>query len=351
MPYARKVVDAINSHPERMLFPDSLDYTGELSVLEFADGELEVVLHNSVRGRRVFLFSTSAKNDAGLSVEQCKIELYHTIDVLKRSQAEEIIVFEPYISCSRSDRTTRRNSVGLWIHYKTMISLGASHLITFQLHSDKSKTIFDPCQCAIDDVPALALLQKHLCDTTVRTLDFLENRFRDEVLFCSVDAGGEKLARHFATAFGTQLVVAHKQRSYLKANTIESISLLSAVPLEGKDIWIVDDMIDTGGSVYGLVQELHGRTGKPIHIMIVHPVLSDPAAERLADLKARGMLGRLVACDTIRVGKSAERLPFMEIIESAELGAQIILTIVQDRPMAALIDAFSPVAYLARNRS
>jgi len=346
--YAKQVVEAIHRHPERILFPGNFDYTAELSVLSFADGEMEVTLHKSVRGLTVFLFTTAARNEAELSVEQCKIELYHTIDVLKRSQAKEIIIFEPYMSCSRSDRTTRRNSVGLWVHYKTMISLGADHLVTYQLHSDKSKTIIDPCLCSIDDVPAVSLLQKYLCDTTIKTLLELETNISDNWLFCSVDAGGEKLAKQFSTAFGTQLVIAHKQRSHIVANTVECINILSAVPLKNKILWIVDDMIDTGGSVYRLVQELATKETSEINILLVHPVLSEPAVERLRELKTRGWLGRLVFCDTISCERVKEQLPFLEIIESATLSAQIVLTISQDRQMADIIDRFSPEVYLRK---
>jgi ribose-phosphate pyrophosphokinase len=340
-------VQAIKTSPERLLLPEDIDYTSELSVTAFADGEMEVTLHRSVRNRNVFLFANSSRNESGLSVETCKIELYHTIDALKRSQAREIIVFEPYISCSRSDRTTRRNSVGLWVHYKTLVSLGMNHLVTYQLHSDKSKTVFDPCLCSIDDVPAVSLLQRYLCDTTIRNLDTLESTVRDDWLFCSVDAGGEKLARRFAQAFGTQLVVAHKQRSYIKANTVESVSLLSAVPLEDKVVWIVDDMIDTAGSVLGLLQEMAGRSCREINVMIVHPVLSDPAVSRLAELKQKGFLGRLVVCDTISCSEITEKLPFIEIISSADLCARIVLTIALDRAMADIIDTFNPREYLA----
>jgi ribose-phosphate pyrophosphokinase len=347
--YAKNVVEAIQENPERILFPGTIDFTGELSVLHFADGEMEVILNKSVRGKTVFLFTTCAKNEAGLSVETCKIELYHTIDVLKRSQAAEIIIFEPYLSCSRSDRTTRRNSVGLWIHYKTVISLGCGHFITYRLHSDKSKTVFDPCLCPMDDVPADALLQKHLCDTSIPSHDFFENTVKNSWLFCSVDAGGEKMARKFATSFGTQLVVAHKQRSAERLNTVESINLLSAVPIEGKTVWIVDDMIDTAGSVYGLVRELAARQCREVNIMVVHPVLSDPAISRLAELKKENLLSRLVVCDTVSCSPAHEKLPFMEVISSARLSAQIILTIAQDRQMSDLIDTFYPAQYI-RNR-
>lgn len=346
LPYAKKVVHSLNQNPERMLFPSGFDYTSELTVMTFADGEMEVELHKSVRGKTVFLFTTSARNAVGLSVEECKSELYHTIDVLKRSQADEIIIFEPFVSSSRSDRTTRRNSVGLWIHYKILTSLGADHLITYQMHSDKSKTIFDPCGCSIDDVQASILLQRYLCDTTIQSLSQLDGIIRDNWLFCSVDAGGEKLARKFAVSFNTQLVVAHKQRNYGIANSIECINLLSAVPLKDKTIWIVDDMIDTAGSVYGLVKELAARECRQINIMIVHPVLSDPAIERLAELKEKGFLSRLIVCDTVDCDGISGKLPFMEIIESADLSARISLTISQDRQMADLIDSFSPREYL-----
>ena len=101
------------------------------------------------------------------------------------------------------------------IHYTKLyeISLGMDHLITYQIHSDKSKTIFDPCLCSVDDVPAVSLLQKYLCDSVIRDIGVLETQVSDSWLFCSVDAGGEKVARRFSTSFGTQLVVAHKQRN------------------------------------------------------------------------------------------------------------------------------------------
>lgn len=349
--YAKKVVQEIHNNPESLLFPDDIDYTDELSVMSFADGEMEIVLHKSVRGKTVFLFTTAAKNDENLSVETCKIELYNTIDVLQRSQAKKIVIFEPYITCSRSDRTTKRNSVGFWVHYKTMISLGADHLVTYQLHSDKSKTIIDPCLCSVDDVPAISLLQKYLCDTTIGSISLLETEVRDKWLFCSVDAGGEKLARRFSGSFGSQLIIAHKQRNYNLPNTVECINLLSAVPLEGKTIWIVDDMIDTGNSIYGLIQELYSKSGEKINIMIVHPVFSGSAIAHVIELKNKGLLARLVVCDTISCTEAKRQLPFIEIIESTALSAKIVLTIAQDRQMSALIDTFLPIQYISKQNT
>lgn len=348
--YAQKVVAAIIKNPEKILFSESFDYTDQLTVEKFADNELEVTLHSSVRGKTVFLFACSARNNEDISTDECKIELYHTIDVLRRSQAKEIIIFEPYISCSRSDRKTRRNSVGMWVHYKTVISLGTNHLITYQLHSDKTKTIFDPCICAVDDVPATILLQKFLCEKVIINSENFENNIKKNWLFCSVDAGGEKLAKKFAETFNTQLVVAHKQRSSNRKNTIESINILSAVPLKGKTVWIVDDMIDTGASIYGLAQKLATKLCAEINIMIVHPVLSHPAIERLNTLKNKKILNRLVVCDTIDCSVLKVKIPFLEIIESADLSAQIIISISLERAMSPLTDEFFPHKHLQEEK-
>jgi ribose-phosphate pyrophosphokinase len=142
--------------------------TGELLTTRFADGEIEVELKTSIRGKDVFLLVNCSRNPFGLSVEENLIELYHTIDLLKRSQPGKITLVEPYISSSRSDRTTRRNSVGFWVHCKILVSLGVNHIITYQIHSEKSKTIVDPTLCSIDDIPITSLLQRYLANTYIK---------------------------------------------------------------------------------------------------------------------------------------------------------------------------------------
>jgi ribose-phosphate pyrophosphokinase len=214
--------------------------------VKFADGEMEVEVGTSLRGKDVYIFASAARNTQGLPVEENKQELYHTVDALRRAAAGKITLFEPYCTCSRSDRTTRRNSVGFWIHYKTLVSLGVDHIVTYNLHSDKSRTVVDPTVCSIEDVPASALLKEYITDTFIKTTDYPGEPCPENWLFCSVDAGGESVAKRFARAFGTQLVIAHKQRDYKKPNTVQSISILTSTDIEGKEIWIVDDMIDTG---------------------------------------------------------------------------------------------------------
>jgi ribose-phosphate pyrophosphokinase len=348
--YASEVIKCLSKYLSFAKITDQINGVDLLHTDCFADGEMEVTVNNSIRGKDVILFSSCARNEAGISVDEAKIELYHAVDALKRSQAGKIMIFEPYISCSRSDRTTRRSSVGLWVHLKTIFSLGSRHIITFQLHSDKSKTMVDPELCAIDDIPALNLLKRYLCDTYIQNLEKLHGEVRGNWAFCSVDAGGEKLARVFANSFGAPLVVAHKQRDYSKPNTVDSIHILSAEPLEGKSLWIVDDMIDTAGSIEKFINALSALKPKEINVISVHAIFSPPAAQRLAELIKKGFLNRLIVTDTVCCSKDIlALLPNLEIVHSAELAAKIIKTIINNESMSKLLRPFNAEIYLSGN--
>jgi ribose-phosphate pyrophosphokinase len=300
-----------------------------------------------VRGKIVVIFTNAARNPGNLPVAENKIELYMAVEAAKRSQADRIIVFEPFVSCSRSDRTSRRNSVGLWVHFKILTSLGADHIITYQMHSDKSKSMLDPTICAIDDIAAYSLLQKFLCDHFIQNMETLENKIRPNWAFCSVDAGGEQMARHYANAFGAPLVVAHKQRDYTKTNPVESVNILSAEPITGKTLWIVDDMIDTAGSVDHLVRALAPFHPGQVNIMTVHPVFSAPATERLTALHDEGLLNSVVVTDTILPPEGG--FPGLEVVSSVELSAKIIRCIETNSPMSRLLEEFNVRKYLTSN--
>ncbi len=323
----------------------------ELEVRRFADGQMEVTTLSSVRGKDIFLFANASRNAMGIPVEENQMELYHAIDALKRAKANRITVIEPYVSCSRSDRATRRNSVGLWIHFKILTALGADQIVTSQLHSDKSKSMIDPVLCRFDDIPAGFLLKKHICDNYVKDLSFLQNVVRKNWAFCCVDSGGEKLAKRFAIAFGTDLVIAHKQRDYSRPNIVESVSILSSNPIQDKEIWIVDDMIDTGGSVYVLVKELARMGVKKIHIAAVHPLFSEPAITRLSSLCQEGLIASLVVCDTIACPDSLkEKLPCLDIVASADLFASVISSIHQEKSLSRYFGEFFAEDYLSSSR-
>jgi ribose-phosphate pyrophosphokinase len=345
--YAAKVADFLSKHSSFASFAASIDGTDILKTDCFADGEKEVVVGSSIRGKDIVLFASCTRNEAGLGVDEAKIELYHAIDALKRSQAARIIIFEPFMSCSRSDRTTRRSSVGLWVHLKILSSLGASHFVTYQLHSDKSKSMIDPTTSIMDDIPALTLLKRRLCDVYIKDLNTLENVVRPNWAFCSVDAGGEKLARKFSNSFGVPLVIAHKQRDYSRRNTVDCVDILSSEPLEGKILWIVDDLIDTAGSVETLIRALAPLKPAQINLMAVHAVFSKPAAERLKTLISEGLLTHIMVSDTVCCTRTEEDpIPNLEVVPSAELSAKAISTILTGKSMVKLLREFNAEIYL-----
>ncbi|MDR3170003.1 MAG: ribose-phosphate diphosphokinase [Treponema sp.] len=345
--YASRVVGHLTKFASFAPLADTINGVEILQTDRFADGETEVEVNTSIRGKDVILFTSCARNEAGIGVNEAKIELYHAVDALKRSQAKRIFVFEPFVSCSRSDRTARRSSVGLWVHFKILTSLGTKHIVTYQLHSDKSKSMLDPANCAIDDVPAMTLLEKYLCDIYIKDIEGLEKIVRPHWAFCAVDAGGEKLARGFANGFGSPLVVAHKQRDYSKVNTIESINILSAEPIEGKVLWIVDDMVDTAGSVTSLIQALAPFKPAEVNIIAVHAIFSPPAAERLNRLSEEGLLHRIIVTDTVYCPHSIpEKVLNLEVVSSTELSAKILRTIITNNPMGKLLRVFDAETYL-----
>jgi len=344
--YAGRVISHLSNVPIFSGIAENFNGVDLLKTDSFADGEIEIAVNTSIRGKDVIIFTSSARNEAGISVNEAKIELYHAIDALKRSQAANIIVFEPFVSCSRSDRTTRRGSVGLWVHIKTLTSLGVNHYITYQLHSDKSKSMVDPVTCSFDDIPALNLLKRYICETYIKNLGNLESIVKSQWAFCSVDAGSEKLGRGFANAFGAQLVIAHKQRDTSALNAIESIHILAAEPVKDKVLWIVDDMVDTAASVLALINALIPLGPKEINLLAVHALLSPPAVERLSALSQKGILKRIIVTDTVCGAQSLSGLTNIEVVPSAELSAQIISAIVTNASMSKLLSPFNATKYL-----
>lgn len=345
--YTEKVISVLKTKNEYKDLHGNYDIRGHLTVTRFADGEMEVETINTVRGKDVFLFANAARNSSGLSLDENKIEMYHAVDALRRAQAERITLFEPYCSPGRSDRTTRRNSVGLWVHLKTLISLGVDHILTFNLHSDKSRSIIDPKCCAMDDIPVLVLLKKHIADTFIKTCDNLEKVIRKEWVFCSVDAGGEVLAKKFANSFNTPLVIAHKQRDYSTVNKVISVHILSGIPLKDKVVWIIDDMIDTGGSIDKLVVELNKREVREVNIAVVHAVLSHPAIERMKKLMEKGFLKHVLFTDTIYCSDDLlEPLTNVTIVPSHNIAAEAVYKLNQELMLSHFFGDFNAYDYL-----
>jgi ribose-phosphate pyrophosphokinase len=142
-------------------------------------------------------------------------------------------------------------------------------------------------------------------------------------------------------------VVAHKQRDYSKCNSIESINILSAEPLKDKVLWIVDDMVDTAGSVESLIRALCSHRPAEVNVLSVHAVFSPPASERLARLSREGLLNRVIVTDTVCCpGSIPEEIPNFEVVPSAELSARVVRTITGNASLSKLMRFFDAGIYL-----
>lgn len=305
----------------------------------FADGSFEVVILDSVRDDHVVLISSSMSTEH-TSFAENELELYHTLDALRRASPSRIIVFEPYCAVSRSDRATTRNSVGLWIHYKVLQSLGMNHYITYMLHSDKAKTLFDPVHTPIDDLPTAPLIMEYLIDEFITKEKLSLDDVGANWVFCSVDTGGEGLARRYANSFRTPLIIAYKDRNYAKANHINSIVILTSVSLKGKTVWIVDDMIDTGTSIITLIKELKNKGVAKINIAISHGLFSPPALERLQAAHEEGILGSVVTTNTI-LPNTPQDLDCIHVVDTTRYSASIIIRMHEGGSLSPFFDRFN----------
>lgn len=350
--YRDRVAYHLRTFPEyyRCCGAEDLERQGEneLSVVTFADGEMEVEAPFSMRNRDVFLLAGSGRNPAGISPSECKMEMYHAVDCIRRGSPKRLTFFEPFFSPARSDRTTRRNSVGFWIHTKLLSSIGVDSIVTYQLHSDKSKTAVDPTVCQMEDIPAISTMMEFIAREILGSKVRWEQA-KERWLFCSVDAGGETMARKYAQAFDIPLIIAHKQRDYRNVNTVRQINILSDSEIRDKDIWIVDDMVDTAGSLIRLAAELKRRNVRSINMAAIHPVLSPPAVDRLDELHQKGELNELLFLDTIPITEHIRnRLPFMKIVDSSRVTAELIMHMHANTSLSPFFVDFSAVEYFGR---
>lgn len=347
--YAQKVFQELCLFPEFYVHYHQYGPPYCINIKNFADGEIEASIDITLRGKDVIFFACSGRSYYEPDPAKAKMIMYHSIDAIKRAQPSRLMIFDPYCSPARSDRSIGRNSVGLWLHYKILMSLGIDSLLTYQLHSDKSKSIMDPNHSFIEDFPASIQLMEYITTNHIVTSDYFNTYVKNNWLFCSVDAGGEGFARLFSKAFQTGLITAYKQRNYSKVNTIESVNILTATNLENKEIWIVDDMIDTGESVETLIRTLGKHNVKKINVAVVHPVFSRPSLEKMNRLYQQGLLHTLLTLDTIPQEPDYHKtFPFMHVVSSQQLTAQIILRIHEDKSLSPFFEEFNINKFLSQ---
>ncbi len=238
---------------------DSLDIDlGKSTCPVFSDGEFEPRFDETIRGSHVFIVQSTPPNADNL------LELLLMIDAAKRASAYKVIAVIPYFGYARQDRKDRpRVSIGAKLIADLLSVAGVDRVITIDLHADQIQGFFN---VPVDHLYASAMF-----------VPFIEKMELDNIAIASPDVGGTKRANTYAKMLGVEMVICHKTRA--KPNEIGNMTVIGDV--EGKDVIIVDDMIDTAGTITKAANLMKRQGAKSVRAFAAHGVLSGPAIERI----------------------------------------------------------------------
>jgi len=254
-----KIFSGRASRPMAEKVCDSLDLDlGVTSCPVFADGEFEPCYDETIRGSHVFILQSTMPPAENL------LELLLMIDAAKRASACQVIAVVPYFGYARQDRKDKpRVSIGAKLVANLLSAAGIDRLITMDLHADQIQGFFD---VPVDHLFASALF-----------IPYISKMGLDNPVVASPDVGGTKRANTYARMLGTDMVICHKTRG--KANEVNSMTVIGDV--EGRDVIIVDDMIDTAGTITKAANLMKKKGANSVRAFAAHGVLSGPAIERI----------------------------------------------------------------------
>ncbi|MDX5443553.1 MAG: ribose-phosphate pyrophosphokinase, partial [Hymenobacteraceae bacterium] len=231
----------------------------------------------------------------------------------KRASAHKVTVVVPYFGYARQDRKDKpRVSIGAKVVANAIQSVGADRLMTCDLHAGQIQGFFD---IPVDHLDGSAIFVPY-----IRSLNLGDN-----LLFASPDVGGLGRARMFAKNFGADIVVCDKHRA--RANEIATMQVIGNV--EGRDVILIDDMIDTAGTMTTAAQLIKEKGARSVRAIATHPVLSGPAYERIEN----SVLEELVVSDTIPLKKQSDKI---KVLSFAELFARAINNVVTHDSISSL---------------
>ena len=271
---------------------------GQLQITKFSDGEFAVSYEESIRGRDVFLVQSTFPNSDNL------MELLLMIDAAKRASARTINAVIPYFGWARQDRKDKpRVSIGAKLVADLLSVAGVNRVITMDLHADQIQGFFD--------VPV-----DHLYGSNV-ILPYLESLKLDNLVIASPDVGGSKRANTYAKYLGCPLVLCNKTRA--RANVVSSMQIIGEV--EGKNVVIIDDMVDTAGTIAA------GAT--TVRACASHCVMSGPAGDRVQE----SALEEIIFTDSIPYTQRCAKVKQLSV---ADMFAEAIRRVIDNQSISDL---------------
>ncbi|MBW1936538.1 MAG: ribose-phosphate pyrophosphokinase, partial [Deltaproteobacteria bacterium] len=264
---------------------------GKIVAKTFSDGETQVEIRENVRGKDAFVLQSTCT-----PVNDNLMQLLIIMDALRRASAKRITAVIPYYGYGRQDRKVKpRVPISAKLVADLITVAGANRVVSMDLHAGQIQGYFN---IPVDNIFAAPLLLKH-----IRT------HFKDDLVIVSPDAGGVERARAFAKRLDASLAIFDKRRD--APNVSEVMNIIGEV--EGKTAVILDDMVDTAGTLTQAAEGLKSRGAKKIYACCTHPVLSGPAIERIE----ASPIDQLVVTNTIPLSDEAKKCTRIEVLSVA----------------------------------
>ncbi len=272
---------------------------GNSLVERFSDGEVRIEINDNVRMKDVFIIQSTC-----LPVNDNLVELLLMIDAFKRASATRITAVIPYYGYARQDKKVApRVPISAKLVADLLETAGAERIITMDLHTGQIQGFFN---IPVDNLFAAP-----------KIIEYFRGRFNDDLVIISPDAGGVERARAFAKRLNAQLAIVDKRRD--APNVAHAMAVIGDV--SGKTAVILDDMVDTAGTLTEAALAIMEKGAKEVHACCVHPVLSGPALERIC----KSELKSVVVTDTIPLNSKAMECGMVEVISVAELIGEAII--------------------------
>lgn len=287
---------------------------GHCGVSRFADGEIQCEIHESVRGEHVFVIQSTCP-----PVNENYMELFIMLDALRRASAKQITVVIPYYGYARQDRKVApRAPISAKCVADLIIAAGANRVVSVDLHSAQIQGFFN---CPVDHLFAIPTLARAWRESLGAGAEFVA---------VSPDAGGVERCRAFAKRIEASIAIVDKRRS--GPNEAKALHLIGDVT--GKTAVIIDDMVDTAGTLTQAVDSLLKNGAKRVFAVATHPVLSGPAVSRLKESR----IEKLWVTDSIPLSEAAQACGKIEVISVAPVLAEAIKRIHGNDSVSSLFD-------------
>ena len=284
-----------------------------VQIIKFADGETFVKSNESVRGDKVFIVQSTSK-----PVNESIMELLIFIDALRRSSAKEIVAVIPYYGYARQDRkASPREPITSKLVANLLTVAGATRVVTMDLHARQIQGFFD---IPVDHMEALPILAKH----------FIKYGFSpEETVVVSPDVGGVKRARSLAKWLHSPLAIIDKRRA--KANVSEVMNIIGDV--KGKKAILIDDMIDTAGTICNAAVALKEKGAIEVYGCATHAIFSGPAVERLKE----SAFSEIVVTDTVELPED-KIFDKLRVLSTSKMFAETIKRVVVSEAISDLFE-------------